>query len=99
MGWRVRRSVRVMPGVRLNLGRRGSSLSIGKPGAKLNIGPRGTRTTLGIPGTGVSYVSTRPRARARSNATGQPASRNLRWSRLAWLATAILVVTVIARSL
>jgi hypothetical protein len=55
MGLRFRRSVRVMPGVRVNLGLRGASLSVGPKGMTYNIGPQGSRVTVGLPGTGLSY--------------------------------------------
>jgi hypothetical protein len=56
MGFRFHRSVRLMPGVRVNLGLRGASLSVGRRGMTYNIGPKGSRVTLGIPGTGISYT-------------------------------------------
>lgn len=46
-----------MPGVRLNLGRRGTSVSVGVRGAHVTVGPRGVRKTVGIPGTGMSYTT------------------------------------------
>lgn len=55
MSWRLRRSVRILPGVRLNFSRSGVSTSIGGRGATINIGKRGVRTTIGLPGTGVSW--------------------------------------------
>ncbi len=55
MGWRFRSAFKLAPGIRINLGKRGASLSIGRPGATLNLGTRGARATLGIPGTGISY--------------------------------------------
>lgn len=56
MGFRFRRSVRLLPGVRINLGgRRGPSITVGARGASLNVGPRGTYLNAGVPGTGVSY--------------------------------------------
>ncbi len=58
MGFRFRRSVKILPGVRLNLGKKGISVSIGPRGAKLTVGPSGTRATVGIPGTGISYTKT-----------------------------------------
>ncbi len=56
MGFRFRRSIRLLPGLRLNLGKRGVSVSAGVRGAHVTIGKDGTRTTVGIPGTGVSYT-------------------------------------------
>lgn len=55
MGFRFRRSVQLVPGVRLNLGKTGGSLSIGGRGASLNLGKRGVYGNLGLPGTGISY--------------------------------------------
>ena len=60
MGFRFRKSVRLLPGVRLNVGTKGLSVSLGGRGTTVNINSRGTRTTLGIPGTGVSYSSYQP---------------------------------------
>jgi hypothetical protein len=57
MGFRFRRSFRLMPGVRINLSKSGVSTSIGGRGAWFTVGPRGARTTVGIPGTGLSYTS------------------------------------------
>ena len=56
MGWRFRRSLRIAPGIRLNLGSRGmTSLSLGGRGVTVNLSKRGTKTTYGLPGTGLSY--------------------------------------------
>ena len=59
MGFRFRRSFRIVPGVRINLGKRGASVSLGVRGAHTTIGPTGVRNTVGIPGTGASYTSTK----------------------------------------
>ena len=57
--FRFRRSIKLFPGVRWNLGKKSSSLSIGGRGAHYTVGgPRGSRTTVGIPGTGLSYTET-----------------------------------------
>ena len=55
MGFRFRRSVRLIPGVRLNFSVRGVSISLGAPGATLNFSGRGARATFGVPGTGFSW--------------------------------------------
>ncbi|HEV2568350.1 DUF4236 domain-containing protein [Sphingomonas sp.] len=57
MGFRFRRSVKLLPGVRLNFSTRGISTSIGGRGATMNISRRGVRSTFGIPGTGLSYTT------------------------------------------
>jgi hypothetical protein len=56
MGFRFRRSIKILPGIRLNFGKRGISTSIGVRGAHLTFGKTGTRTTVGLPGSGLSYT-------------------------------------------
>ena len=60
MGFKFRKSIKLLPGVKLNLSKKGiSSVSIGKKGATVNISEKGIQTTLGIPGTGMSYTTRR----------------------------------------
>lgn len=54
MGFRFRRSIRIAPGIRINVGTRGISTTLGPRGASLNVGPKGTYANVGIPGTGLS---------------------------------------------
>jgi hypothetical protein len=67
MGFRFRKSIRLLPGVRLNIGTRGASISVGGRGFTTNVSAHGTRTTVGIPGTGLSY-STYTRRNRQSSA-------------------------------
>lgn len=60
MGFRFRRSVKILPWVRLNLSKSGVSLTLGPQGANVNISQRGIRNTFGLPGTGLSYVKEMP---------------------------------------
>ncbi len=54
MGWAFRKSMKVAPGVRINLSRRGVGYSIGPRGLKLSRGADGKyRRTVSIPGTGL----------------------------------------------
>ena len=55
MTLRFRQTFTLFPGVRINVGKRGVSTSIGVPGATFNIGRQGVRATVGAPGTGLSY--------------------------------------------
>ncbi len=57
---RFRRTIKIAPGVRLNIGKTGVSTSVGVRGANVTFGRRGTTSTVGIPGTGLSYSSTKP---------------------------------------
>jgi hypothetical protein len=108
MGFRFRRSFSILPGIRLNLGKRGISASIGVRGAHVTFGPTGTRTTVGLPGSGLSYTHLqRPRrpvpahAAARANPAAQvesgppssgPASSGLAWSVVIAIAVAIAIM-------
>ncbi|EPY01377.1 DUF4236 domain-containing protein [Magnetospirillum fulvum] len=63
--FRVRKTIKIAPGLKINLGKTGASLSVGKPGATVNFGRRGPRATVGLPGTGLSYsVALGKRARS-----------------------------------
>jgi hypothetical protein len=55
MAFRFRRSVSIFPGVRLNLGMRGVSVSGGVRGANVTLGRDGLYGNVGVPGTGLSY--------------------------------------------
>ncbi|MGA3294266.1 MAG: DUF4236 domain-containing protein [Candidatus Acidiferrales bacterium] len=53
MGWRFRKSFRVLPGVRLNLSKSGLSATVGVAPFHVNVGPRGVYGDVSIPGTGI----------------------------------------------
>lgn len=55
MALRFRKSVKLAPGIRLNFGKRGMSLTAGVSGASVTFGSRGTYANVGIPGTGISF--------------------------------------------
>ncbi len=55
MGFRFRKSIKILPGVKINLSAGSVSTSIGVRGATVNVGKRGTRATVGLPGSGISY--------------------------------------------
>lgn len=56
MGYfRFRKTISVLPGVKVNLSKTGVSTSVGGKGATLNVGHGKRNVTLGIPGTGLSY--------------------------------------------
>lgn len=55
MGFRYRRSIKLAPGVKLNLSGGGVSWTLGGRGASIGIGKRGTYVNGGIPGTGLRY--------------------------------------------
>jgi|ThiBio_1000_plan_1041568.scaffolds.fasta_scaffold38540_2 hypothetical protein len=57
MGFRFRRRVKIAPGVHLNFGKRGTSVSLGGHGVTTNYSKRGRRTTYSLRGTGLSYTT------------------------------------------
>ncbi len=57
MPTRFRKSLKIAPGVRLNIGKKSGSISVGKRGASMNFGKRGVYGNIGIPGSGLSYRS------------------------------------------
>jgi len=58
MGFRMRRSLKIAPGVRLNVSTRGVGVSAGVRGARYSVHSSGRRTTsLSIPGTGIGWSS------------------------------------------
>lgn len=71
MGWRFRKSVKIAPGVRVNFGKKSTSVSFGGKGFRTTYSSTGRKTTsFGIPGTGLSYsksTSTKKRSPARKS--------------------------------
>jgi hypothetical protein len=57
MGFRFRKSVRLGKGVRLNLGKRGASVSVGNRWLGATVGSRGVSKRVSLPGSGLSYTS------------------------------------------
>lgn len=67
MGLRFRKSISIIPGVKLNFGKTGMSVSTGVPGFRKTFHTSGRVTTsVGIPGTGLYYVDTK-NTRTQSN--------------------------------
>ena len=60
MGLRFRKTISILPGVRLNLGKSTQSISVGVPGFRKTFNTKGqVTTTVGLPGTGLYYVDTK----------------------------------------
>ena len=54
---RIRKSVNIFPGVKLNFSKGGMSITVGRKGFHLNFSKRGVRQTVGLPGSGISESS------------------------------------------
>lgn len=85
MGFRFRKTIKLLPGLRLNLSKSGVSASVGKAGATVNVSDKGVRGTVGLPGTGISYTE--------RLATGEPATGG-KTSR--WLIVMLLLAIAVA---
>ena len=73
MGFRYQRSMKLIPGVRLNFSKRGIGMSLGVPGARISFSPGGRVTRrVGLPGTGMSWVSSSSGSRRRSTRSVAP---------------------------
>lgn len=59
MGLRFRKSIKIAPGVKLNLNKNSSSVTVGTKGKHYTVNSKGKTTkSVGIPGTGLSYSTT-----------------------------------------
>jgi Holliday junction resolvasome RuvABC ATP-dependent DNA helicase subunit len=53
MAWNFRRRIKILPGVHLNVGKKGVSTTFGVRGASITTGRNGVYLNTGIPGTGL----------------------------------------------
>ena len=79
MGFRFQKRISILPGLSINLGKRGASLSIGPRGVKTTIGSRGVKHSYGIPGTGIRYETPYQKA---GGGTRQLGARDPWWMNL-----------------
>ncbi len=86
MPFRFRRSLKIFPGVKVDLSKGGLSTSIGGKGFHMNVGRRGVLPTVSLPGTGMSYTGDNLLASSplsfNQNYPGQPKAQSDRPSRL-----------------
>lgn len=54
---RFRKSFTIFPGVKVNVSKGGTSITVGKRGFHLNFSKRGVKQTVGLPGSGISETS------------------------------------------
>lgn len=59
MGLRFRKSIKIAPGVKVNLNKKSTSVTFGGKGVHHTVSSTGRKTTsVGIPGTGLYYTET-----------------------------------------
>lgn len=102
MGFRFRKSVKIAPGLKVNLGLKGASLSIGGKGATVNVGKNGVRGTVGIPGTGISYsesIIKRSSSRPTTNANDDGIATKIIFYFIAFMVVFGIVSSIVTPSL
>ena len=99
--------IKIAPGIRINLGKRGASLSAGPRGASITVGQKGVYANVGLPGTGLSVrrrviaspeqTSSRMFDDAMTDGGKSFGSRVIRWLQLSslWLTTTFVALTAI----
>lgn len=91
MGLRIRKSIKLLPGVKINLSKTGTSVSLGGRGMSYNISKKGRRTTVGLPGSGVSYSTYTPNKAANDEASAT--TKSVAW---VWPLVVLAVIAITA---
>lgn len=92
MAFRIRKSIKIAPGIRLNVSKSGLSTSIGGKGTTVNLSKRGTKVTSSLPGTGLSTTQVFGKKKFPRSTDGQPSTMPSFGS---YLLTFIVVVGVL----
>ena len=76
---RFRKSIKLMPGVKINVSSKGGSTTVGGKGASVNIGKKGAYLNTSIPGTGLTsrsklYTRSKRAPRQSNQSTVHPGS-------------------------
>jgi hypothetical protein len=87
---RFHKSLRILPGIKLNISKTGPSISLGRRGMSVNLGRKGSRATVGVPGTGVSY------SKYRSHGDATPLKEKNTLNSVLSILWVILIVAMIA---
>ena len=94
MGFRFRRSIRLLPGIRINLGKRSASLSVGGRGAHVTMRPgHKLRATVGLPGSGLSVTEGGGVRPSHVPALGAKPPQEVNW--VGWLFAAVVLTIMI----
>jgi len=93
MALRFRRSLKIAPGIRLNLGSKSASVRVGGRAAGISAGTSGTRISGGIPGTGLSV--TKKLAAKSAKAEARELNRK-GFGVLSWIGAVIVLICIAA---
>ena len=78
IGFNFRKSFKIAPGIRLNVGKKGiSSVSLGTKSGRVNVGKKDLRSTVSVLGTGLSYTAHQPFKQTRTNHSIEEQSNTL----------------------
>lgn len=99
MALRFRKTIKIAPGIRLNIGKKSISTSFGVKGARHTISSTGKKTnSLSIPGTGISWRKTTGSSsknkKSRPVPTEEETLAKRRISPLFWIILIIIVVII-----
>lgn len=73
MGLRFRKSIKILPGVKFNVGKKSAGVSVGTDGARYSVNSSGRKTsTVGVPGTGLSYSKSSGSKKGKGSSSGLP---------------------------
>lgn len=77
MGFKFRKSIKIAPGVKLNINKNSVGISSGTRGARVSVNSKGrATTTVGVPGSGISYSRT-TNLGGNNNSTSNSSSNNI----------------------
>lgn len=77
MSFRLRRTLILLPGVRLNLSQSGESASLGPRGVSLTLDRSGAYLNVGLPGSGLSYRTRLSKAKSKVTRASSAKTPNL----------------------
>ncbi|MCB1512766.1 MAG: DUF4236 domain-containing protein [Hyphomicrobiaceae bacterium] len=81
MGFRFRRSKKLLPGIKLTISHRGASVRVGPRGAGVSVSTTGRKTiNAGIPGTGLGIARQFSNGRRREDRKGKIPPRERSWT-------------------
>lgn len=92
MGFRFRKRVKLLPGIHLNVGKTGLSVSAKAGPVSITKGRGRTTSTIGIPGSGFSHTAVSRNASAVAGATSEAPPPDLISSMAGWILRGLAVV-------
>lgn len=92
MAFQFRKRVKIAPGVYVNIGKNGTTTSIGPRGAKITMGRNGTFLSTGIPGTGI-YNRTKLGGKSVNNIQNNSSNTSSGCAAYAWIFAIWLAIT------